>query len=318
MKSKTINTRVTPSMHRLMTLVYARILRGMHYRHEFARRHPEVVAASKELFSHLGLALENASAYLTKSGNSLTKVIADAYRRSIKARKGKASRALLKDFFTQYCVIPVSEYGKPFLGEDLKFTLMKRASRKRAADQEDPVEQIADSKHKWLKMTFNELMRFEIFAIAEFSLPRTIMMPMMLLADAHTKTMRGVRTTANISPANLSCAVYMNPAQTDDVLGDYLKAVLQQAREGEMLAPSSPGKYETMRMDCKYFERSIDALDIKRACGATVSLIQKDEFYRRYNETSTDLDSDSNESREYFKDSLAMARRFQDNWRLIL
>ena len=312
------HTRVTPSMHRLMTLVYARILRGVHYRHEFARRHPEVVAASNNLFAVLKLAPDNVAAYKDSKGNILPKVIADAYRRSLKTRKGNASKALLKDYFTKYGVIPVSERGMPFLGEDLRFMLKRRASNKRAAYQQDPIEHIADTKHEWLKTTFNELMQFEIFAIAEFSLPRTIMMPVILLADADTKTMRAFRTAANIPSSNHSCTMYMNPMQTDDVLGDYLKAALEQAREGEMLDHPSASRYETIRLDCKYYERSLHALDVKPACGTTIGAEQKDEFYRRYNEVPAESSSNSNESREYFKDSLAMARRFRDNWRLIL
>lgn len=196
--------------------------------------------------------------------------------------------------------------------------LAKRTSAKRAPAQKDPIEGISDANHKWLKATFNELVQFECFAIAELSLPGTIMMPMMLLPDIDTKTESAVRIAANIDSATHSCAVYLNPGQTDDVLGDYLKATLEQAREGEMLPRTSANRYETIRMDCKYFERSLDILDINRTYGTTVALDIKDKFYRRYHAISSDWESNSIESREYFKDSLAMARKYRDNWKMIL
>lgn len=303
------NTRATLALHSLMAVTYERVLRGIHYRHEFARRVPRVADACLGLFDYLGLELEQVAAYET-NGVFITKVIADAYRRVLRSYKGKIAKLLFRKFFLTYGIIPVAPSGRPFLGDKLR--LKGKGAIK-------PTSQITERDHHWLKTILNDMVKFEIFAIAEFDLPRTIMLPAMMLPDVKfIGKVDKVRTGACIVPSNKSFAVYVNPAQTDDVLGDYLKIALEQAREGEMLHCREPKNISSVRLDCAGYERALNVLDVKTAAGGVVRRCQKMEFYKRYKSIPSGVLEESIDCDEYFKENYSKAVGYRDNWLLIL
>lgn len=300
---KTLNTRVTPVQHKLMRPIYERILRGIHYRHEFARRHPDITKKCLNLFDHLGLKPEWASSYSAQGGKTVTKVIAEAYRQSKRTSKGRKSKKMLRDFFISYGVIPIAPSGYPFFGDRLRLDVKAGL----------PLYQVTESDHQWLKDTWNELLAFEVFALAEFSLPRPIMMPALMLPIAKTRSAI-VKTSKLIVPSNSSFGMYVNPNQTDAVLDDYIRAILEQAREGDTQHGHHANAYSNIRLDPLIYERYLDALDVKLACGKVVKRSAKEEFYIRCrNNSSKTANID-----EYFKACLDSARKYRDNWMLIL
>lgn len=298
----TLYTRAIPVQHKQMMSVYRRILRGIHYRHEFARRHPGVAAASLELFAHMGISLDLVSGYETHGGKTVTKVIAEAYRKSLKTARGRKSKKMLRDFFTSYGVIPVAPSGKPFFGG--RFRVDANGELSGQAEEQDG---------KWIKETWNQLLAFEVFALAEFSLPRPIMMPVLMLPIAKTRTAR-VLIAQQIVPSNSSFAMYVNPHQADAVLDDFLTAMIEQAREGDAQYGGHGNPYSNIRLDPLDYERYLDALNVKLACGKVVKRSVKAEFYKRHrNNPSKDANTD-----EYFKACLDSARKYRDSWMLIL
>lgn len=292
-----------------MTSAYERVLRGIHYRHEFARRVPRVADACLGVFDYLGLDLDQITAYET-NGGFITKVIANAYRRVLRSYKGKIAKPLLRKFFLTYGIMPVAPLGCPFLGERLRL---------KGKGAIEPTSQISKRDHQWLKTIWNDMLQFEIFAIAEFELPRTIMFPAMILPDVDIIGKKDrVRTSSCIEPSNSSFAMYVNPSQTDDVLGDYLKIALQQAREGEMLHCREPKRLSSVRLDSVGYERALDALDVKSAAGGIVRRQLKMEFYKRYKNIPPGVREESIGCDEYFKDNYSKAVEYRDSWFLIL
>lgn len=297
-------------MHSLMTSAYERVLRGIHYRHEFARRAPQVADACLGVFDYLGLKPEQVYSYESNGGIFITKVIADAYRRVLRSRKGKIAKLLFRKFFLTYGIIPVAPLGCPFLGEKLRL---------KGNGAIEPTSQITERDHHWLKTIWNDMVRFEIFAIAEFELPRTIMFPAMILPDVDIAgNDERVRTSSYIEPSNRSFAMYVNPSQTDDVLGDYLKIALEQAREGEMLHCRESKSISSVRLDCAGYERALNVLDVKTAAGGIVRHRLKLEFYKRHKGIPPGVNEESIDCDEYFKENYSKAVGYRENWLLIL
>lgn len=173
--------------------------------------------------------------------------------------------------------------------------------------------QAPEANRQWLKETWNQLLAFEVFALAEFSLPRPIMMPALMLPIAKTRTAR-VITSRLIVPSNSSFAMYINPRQADVVLDDFITAMIEQAREGDAQYGNHWHAYSNIRLDPLDYERYLDVLDVKSTWGKTVRYSAKDAFYKRYHsnvQKSANID-------EFFKASLESARKYRDNWMLIL
>ena len=121
MNSKnTVMGMAMPIKHKSMLRTYERILRGIHYRHEFARRNPRVVKESCKVLKLLGVNPDSVPAYFVPGGGTLVDVIALAYRKSLHASKSGETRAKLGNFFRRYGVLPVAQLGKPFFGDTLR------------------------------------------------------------------------------------------------------------------------------------------------------------------------------------------------------
>lgn len=301
---KTLRSRAIPVQHTSMRSIYERILRGIHYRHEFARRHPDVAAETLRLLDVLGLKPESVPAYETPDGESLPNVIAKAYRRTQKTAKGNRAKVMLAEFFTNYGVLPVAPRGTPFFGDRYRLTTIEG----------NPVRKLGEADHLWTKHVWNHLVAYETFAIAEFSLPRPIIMPALILPVAHTRTAR-VSLGTLIPPSNRSFAMYVNPSHTDEVLDAYMNAMIEQAREGELLGNREGHVYASKRNDAKDYERYLDILDVKDACGRVVPAADKKRFCLR---NRNNVDVESMDFDDYFKRNFEAARKCRDDWRLIL
>ena len=133
------------------------ILMGIHYRHEFARRNLELMAASKTILETLGIPLEQAEHFISPDGKTnLAKAIIDR----VKAEPA-ASRTELMDqvanFLGEHRVLPMTCTSGTFFPkpEDVDATLAFGI--------------------------WNELMNIETFALARLRLGHPIMFPVMLI-----------------------------------------------------------------------------------------------------------------------------------------
>lgn len=301
------NTRVIPSKHSIMTQNYARILRGIHYRHEFARRNPGVVKETGDLFRCLGIAPESASEFETPSGKFLPEIVSLAYRRSMRSPAGAQAKNLLRRYFVKNRVLPVAPLGPPFLGNKLRLMV----------DVNNQGREITESDHQWLKEIWNVLLAFEMFAMAEFSLPHPIMMPAMILPIVKTRSTR-IPICNLVEPSLSAFAMFVNPSQTEDILSIYMKAMIEQVRESGLYYEGTDAQGSPIRLDDRDFERYLNVLDLKSKCGKRVSFSEKKSFYWRHNIHTVGKYDAKMKYHEYFKANFARASMYRDNWALIL
>ena len=116
--------------------------------------------------------------------------------------------------------------------------------------------------------------------MAEFSLPRPIMMAAMMLTTVRTRTAT-IKISHLVAPSRLGIAMFVNPNQSDAVLDDYIGAMIEQVREGDLQRNNDAYAYYSRRLDPVDYERYLDVLDLKMACGKIVREPQKAEFYMR-------------------------------------
>jgi len=135
------------------------ILLGIYYRHEFARRNEELIAASKTILGTLGIPLEQAEHFISPDGKTnMAKAIIDR----VKAEPD-GSRSQLMDqvasFFGEHRVLPMRCTSGTFFPK-LKVSEFKLAFG-----------------------IWGELMNLETFALARLRLGHPIMFPVMLIND---------------------------------------------------------------------------------------------------------------------------------------
>ncbi len=298
-------SKTKPSRHDLMIRVYADILRGIHYRHEFARRDPVVRNKCEGIIDALGSNHESFSAFEAQDGSLLVDILAKAYRKAKKNTDGSNIQKDLSAFFISYGILPIAPLGRPFLGENI------RLNRKTGI----PSHNYGESDHIWLKIVWNKLLAFEIFAMAEFSLPHPIMMPVLPLSLPTTKTGNNdLRENVEVTPTSLP--VYINILQSPEVLANYITAFAEQGRESRLLQmPKQESDYRSVKTDESKYERYLDALDLDLKCQEGVPYGDKYEYFQRYN----DFHNPTGDAIiTFYKDSRRCARLYRDKYRLIV
>lgn len=306
-RSPPVISKTKPSRHDLMIRVYADILRGIHYRHEFARRDPVVRIKCEGIIDALGCDHESFSAFEGQDGTLLVDVLAKAYRKSKKELGGLYIKKNLATFFKAYGIMPIAPSGKPFLGEKIRFNPKTGL----------PSHKFGESDHIWLKVIWNKLLAFETFAMAEFSLPKPIMMPVMPLSKPRTKSgSRDLRQLVRVTPT--SFPAYINIQQSTGVLGNYIAAFVEQAREAMLVAPpEDDAGFQFVSTHESFFEQYIDALDLDLRFNNRVPYSEKYDFYARHSKTNI-RNAQADAIIKYFKESRRSANNYRDKWKMII
>ena len=301
----TIYSKATPSDREHMVKIYTRILRGIHYRHEFARRNPKVIIECDKIINTLRIPRESVSAFEVTGKGNLVDVIAKAYRKAQRGPESEKVKSALADFFRGYGILPITQTGQPFFGERLRMKLSGKG----------PLRAITDNDAVWLKETWNLIYAFEVFAMAEFSLPRPIMMPLMPLS---MPTLRSddydLRDTVEVTPT--SFPAYINTKQSPEALANYMAAFAEQGRESMLFAPAKGSvEYRTIVTDMTKYERYLRALDLDKEYNSRVPREQKCEFFEQCGEPRK---NEYEKIINFYKDSRRCARLYLDKWMMII
>lgn len=252
---ESVHTRAIPVQHAAAHTTYVKILRGLHYRHEFARRNRRVANAAVRVLHELHIDEESASSFCCENGLALPEVIVQAYRSAQRRKTGSESAELLRAFFIEFGVLPLPPEGSPFLPVEC------------ARYVTSPTDREIEAAHAVVKRVWNALLRFEVFAVAEFKLPRPIMLPVLPLSRAATRN--GVVDLAQaIAPTTDAYPVYLDTSQPMDVIRDYVTAIVEQTREGKLVTPGRKGQcmsYVKRRVHFDRFDFYLKAYDISRS-----------------------------------------------------
>ncbi|MFC1453019.1 hypothetical protein ACFLSJ_06695 [Verrucomicrobiota bacterium] len=271
-----VHLRGTPVKHDAIHDAYIRILRGIHYRHEFARRNAAVAEASKQTLDGLGVPQGDAASFFTNDGSELVDVIARAYRRAQRAGKGSGGAKALQVFLSDFRVLPLHADGPPFLPTELTTVDSKTLKTSRQLDED---------LHARAKKAWNSLLAFEAWAMAEFKLGSPVFMPALPLQNAKTRT-RTVNLVELVDVGQRSCPVCVDLQQPMDVIGGYLTAIAEQLREGELVTsgrrPSRQRVYVEKRLRFDRFDFFLTAYDLSRqeARGDDISRMKWEMFLR--------------------------------------
>lgn len=136
------------------------VLRGLYFRHEFARRNPEVVKASETLFKEFGWRPSSGKRFLLADRQRLMPLELLQILNSSHPKRARRLRSLLARFFLDFKVLPVGRMKRPFFPEDV-------------------ASQGADL-HLLIRF-WNAILRVEAYAISVLGLGHPIMFPVMTL-----------------------------------------------------------------------------------------------------------------------------------------
>lgn len=259
----------------------------------------------EKVINALRIPCDSVSAYEVADNGNILDVIAKAYRKSQRRPEGDNIKRTLANFFQGYGILPITQSGQPFFGERLRMKLSGK----------EPLCTITDTDVVWLKNTWNLLYAFEVFAMAEFSLPRPIMMPFMPLSMPTLKSGKyDLREIVEVTPT--SFPAYINTMQSPEALGKYIEAFAEQGRESMLFATAKEAvEYRTIVTDATKYERYLRALDLDTEYNSRVPRKQKCEFFEQCGEPRK---NEYEKIINFYKDSRKCARQYLNRWMMII
>jgi len=140
----------------------AEIMRGVFYRHEFARRNTAVIEAAKSLFADLDIPVSRGGTYLSQEPPRYFSHLL------ISRSKTPALRRKMKAFLDEHRVFPMSQPSDtPFFPRESKDIANK---------------EVTDRTEMW-----ESLLMFEYFAMSILGLDSPVMFPVMPLGEFHSR-----------------------------------------------------------------------------------------------------------------------------------
>lgn len=196
-----------PSRQAIQT--YEVILRGIYYRHEFARRDRSVVAASELLLNNFAFPPGRGRTFIGKgSPTCLTSELMEQSRASdtVSASRRKALTAFLRD----YSIIPTGEMETPFFPEAI------------AAGKATFTEMV---------LIWNSLLRFEYFALAQLDMALPVLFPVMQIGVLKTKDgATTYRLQERVTPGKQHCLLLMDMTAPQKTVDAYVRMMRMQER----------------------------------------------------------------------------------------